>query len=157
MQYCIIIVDKIIMIFCSHRASFFVPWLCLHRKIKGTNCHLMLFHLCSKNQQEQTGLELSMSRPQQVMKLCKSQCTWVSELKLLLYQLRQSSWNSTMAAMENTQKERNACPIFLLLTEPFLGEQNDKPGFHLPNCCFPPLSFLLADNLIFPSSQQMRF
>lgn len=61
MEYCIVIVDKIIMIFCSHCASFFAPWLCLHRKIKGTNGRLVLFHLCSQNQQEETGLELSMS------------------------------------------------------------------------------------------------
>lgn len=46
---------------------------------------------------------------------------------------------------KHRQKGRNVCLIFLLPTELLLGEQNDKPVFHLPNWYFPPLSFLLAD------------
>lgn len=74
----------------------FVPWLCLHRKIRGTNCHLVLFHLCGKNQQEHTGLELSTSRHQQVMRQCKSRCAGGNALRLLLLcRLGQNSHNGS--------------------------------------------------------------
>lgn len=57
------------------------------------------------------------------MKQCKSRCAGGNALKLLL--LCRLGQNSIMEVRENTPREREVCPISLLLTGMLLGEQND--------------------------------
>jgi hypothetical protein len=97
MEYCIIIVDKLVMILHSYHASFLCFPHCLHRKIKGTICHLVFFSTSAvKYQQECVSSELLIRRCLPVMKLCKPQFSWVNEAKLLPCHLGRSWWNSGM-------------------------------------------------------------